>query len=491
MGTDLVILTGMLHFAGGIENPMSVVYIFHIIIGGILLDWRRCYAIVFVACTLFAGLAFGEMRGYVKHYTLLIFHHEGARGQVEPSRHERLRELPGGSPEDADVNHVSRDPVYVVSVVVLQTVLLVLTAYFIVTIMEQLGIEESRRQAVRQRLESVVQATGAGFAILDRDLQALWLNDQIREWLNVSDDVTEEERATVEQWCGGAEGPAASTLEDGKVRTVERQMADDEGNKHFFQTTVSPLTDDEGKVYQIVELTQDITERKIMEAETMHTGKMATLGLMAAGIAHEVGNPLASISSRLRLLERDPKEAFLKESRPLLRQQIDRIGRIVRDISSFSRPVKSEWGVCEINLAITEVLTILRFQSHPNRIRIGTELAANLPHIMAIKDQLTSVFLNLGLNALEAMEEGGSLTVKTYTADDEIFVSFTDTGPGIDEKVLPRLFVPFFSGKKGGLGLGLSIARRMVDTHGGRIEVENHAEGGAVFTVVLPVTKRG
>lgn len=486
IGSDLVILTAMLHFSGGVENPMSIAYIFHIIIGGILLDWRKCYAIVFAACTLFSGLALAEMLGYVRHYALLIFPHGIARYTVESSKYDRLRELLGSGTDASSGFHVSHDPVYVISMLILQIVLMLVTAYFIVTIMEQLRLGERNQQAVRQRLERVVQATGAGFTILDRDLSPVWQNDQIKEWLDLNAVDEREWAGILEKWSGNDGGSAAATLEDGKVRAVERAVAGPDGSKRFYQTTIAPLTDREGEVFQIVELTQDITERKIMEAESIHTGKMASLGLMAAGIAHEVGNPLASISTRLRLLEQEPQEEFLKESLPLLKQQIDRIGRIVRDISSFSRAVKNELSVCHVNAILSEVLTILRFHGQPETVHIGTELADNLPDIMAVKDQLTSLFLNLGLNALEAMEQGGSLTITTVAAKEEIHVVFADTGPGISEEILPRLFTPFFSGKKNGLGLGLSIAQRIVATHKGRITAANSPEGGAVFTVVLP-----
>lgn len=486
VGTDLLILTAMLHFSGGLENPMAVAYIFHIIIGGILLDRRKCYTIVFVASLLFIGLASAEQAGYLKHYTLLVLPHGTQQGRLGPVAYERLREVIGSSMEGSAMNHASHEPVYVVSMVILQMVLMMLTAYFITTIMEQLRAGEKHRQAAGQRLERVVQATGAGFAILDRDLHSVWLNDQIRQWLNLSDSQTHQDLALLDRWTGAEGGPAASTLRDGKVRAVERTLPDTNGNKRFFQTTVAPLTDSSGDVYQVVELTQDITEHKLMEAEAMHTGKLATLGFMAAGIAHEVGNPLASISTRLRLLERDPQESFLKESLPLLMQQIDRISRIVHDISSFSRPGETEWRVCQVNVIILELTTILRFHKKRARIEIGTDLAENLPDIRVNRDQLTAVFLNLGLNALEAMVNGGTLTIKTHMCGEAIGIVFTDTGPGISEEVFPRLFTPFFSNKQGGLGLGLSIAQRMMLAHGGHIDAENHPQGGAVFTAILP-----
>jgi signal transduction histidine kinase len=489
IGTDLILLTIMLHFSGGIENPMSLMYIFHVIIGGILLDWRKCYAIVFVACTLLGGLAYIEMSGYVKHYPLLVFPHGQEVRVVEPAEYTQLREMLGRAPDGNSGAHSSHYPLFVLSAVVMQSVFMALTAFFITTIMEELRWGEKYRQNVRQRLEHVVQATGAGLAILDRDLRPVWLNNQLRKWLNLSDNSNSSK--ILEKWSGGDQSSAALTLQDGKVRAVERALLGRDGDKRFFQTTIAPLMEQTGEVYQVVELTQDITERKILEAETIQAGKMASLGLMAAGIAHEVGNPLASSSARLRLLEEEPEREFVKKSIPLLMGQIDRISRIVKDISSFSRTVSYELSVCNVNSIILEVVTILKFHRSPYKIHIGTELADRIPEIRATKDQITSVFLNLGLNAFEAMEDrGGALSIKTYTMGDSIHIVFKDSGPGISEEVFPKLFTPFFTDKADGLGLGLCIVRKMLETHGGSIEVENHPEGGAIFSVILPVAEK-
>ena len=148
--TDLILLTAMLHFSGGIENPMSFIYIFHIIIGGILLNRRKCYAIVVMASLFISGLALVEMMEILEHYTLLVFPH--------PSL---------GSEEEGHLFHAARQPIFVTSLMVLQFILMFLTAYFTTTIMERLRIEEAHAHADRQRLERVVKSTGAGLTILD------------------------------------------------------------------------------------------------------------------------------------------------------------------------------------------------------------------------------------------------------------------------------------------------------------------------------------
>ena len=464
--TDLLILTVMLHFSGGIENPTSFAYLFHVIIGGILFKRQRCYIIVVVASLLFSVLAFAEMGGLIDHYTLLVFPHaEEALGRT----------------------HASHDLLFVTTRVLLQFSLMSLTAYFTTTIMDRVRSEERRALAERQRLERVVQATGAGLAVMDREMRVVWLNDQIRRWLRLSPEEMTRSPVLPDTWAGGKDGPAAKTFEDGAVRVVERQLVGEGGGKRFFQVTIAPLIDAAGHVYQVAELTQDITERKMVEAQMIHSAKMAALGFMAAGIAHEVRNPLASISTRLELLEEEHGEAFLKESLSILQGQIARIDRIVHGVSQFARRSKDEWAVCRVNDILGEILDVLRLHAKAKNMKIKGDFAPKLPDTMGVKDQLIQVFLNLGLNALEAMPGGGALTVRSHLGAGGIRIDFQDTGDGMSDEISSKIFDPFFSTKEKGMGLGLCLAHNIVDAHGGRINVESTPKEGSTFTVVLPV----
>ncbi len=460
--TDISILTAMLHYSGGIENPLSFVYIFHIIIGGVLLDRRRCYAVVGISMFLFSVLALAEMEGFIEHYALLLFPHGGE-----------------GSEELCAAHRTS----YVVSLVLMQMLLMSLSAYFTTTIMDRLRWGEKRALADRQRLEYVVEATGAGLAVLDKDLHPVWLNERMQKWLDGHD--MSEGSAFVPP--GGGNGAEMKTLSDGKVRVVERRLDDGKGGKRFFQVTIAPLTDDAGRVFQLVELTQDITQRKTVEAEMMYSARMAALGFMAAGIAHEVGNPLASISARLRLLEDDKDETFLDESHRLIQGQIGRIERIVRGISQFARSPRDEWAACDINSIISELIKVLKLHKFAKHCEIRFLPHGEIPTIMGVRDQLAQVFLNLGINALQAMPHGGTVTVTASTDGDDVRIGFADTGEGMPEDVRSQIFTPFFTTKIDGLGLGLSVVHNIVSAHGGRIDVDSTHGSETVLTVVLPI----
>ncbi|MHC4226800.1 MAG: two-component system sensor histidine kinase NtrB [Planctomycetota bacterium] len=463
---DLIILTFMLHYSGGIENPLFLTYIFHVIIGGILLDRRKCYAIVLIAFVLFGAMAFLEMSDIVEHYTLLIFPH-GEEGD--------------------EIVHAAHQPLYVWSIVGLQLILMSLTAHFTTDIMNRLRSEERHARLISQRLSRVLEASGAGFTILDRRLRPLWLNRQIRKWLNLSDASIVRSPSMMSDWIGGEAGPAMKTFEDGQVRVVDRPRVDSSGDKHHFRVTVAPLLDSKGDVHQVVELTQDITEQKLLETEVMHSSKMAALGVMAAGVAHEIGNPLASISTRLRLLQEQHDEVFVRDSIGLLEKEIGRIGRILHSVSRLARPGKVDWSACQINSILKDTLNVLRFDQRAGNCKIQSDLCQSLPETTGSKDELSQVFLNLGLNALEKMPHGGILTVRTSVAADLIEMSFADTGEGMSEEVVSKIFTPFFSTKEQGLGLGLYIAHNIIDAHGGRIKVRSELGAGTVITLTLPV----
>jgi signal transduction histidine kinase len=466
VASDLVILTVMLHYSGGIENPMFLTYIFHVIIGGILLNRRKCYAVVLVAFVLFGTLAFLEMSDIIEHYTFLVFPH-GEEGE--------------------ELVHAAHQPLYVWSIVGLQLIIMSLTAHFITNIMDRLRSEERHALLISQRLSRVLEASGAGFTILDRRLRPLWLNEQIRKWLDLSGASIVQSPSILSNWVGGEEGPAMKTFGDGLVRVVERPRVDLDGDLRFFRVTVAPLLDSKGDVHEVVELTQDITQQKLLETEVMHSSKMAALGVMAAGVAHEIGNPLASISTRLRLLKEQHDEEFFRDSIRLLENEIGRISRILRSVSHLARPGKVTWSTCQINSILSDSLGALRLDQRAKSCKIQSDFCKLLPQTTGSKDELSQVFLNLGLNALEKMPHGGTLTVRTSVAEGQIEVSFADTGEGMNKEVVSKIFTPFFSTKEQGLGLGLYIAHNIIDAHGGRIEVRSKLGAGTVITLVLPV----
>ena len=467
--SDLIILTTILHFSGGLENPLYILYSFHVIIACILLGHKESYLFTLMACGLFALLVFGEFFHLLPHYTVHLFPHgEHAAG------------------------HAAHDQLYVFSRFFAFVGILLGTAYFTNLIMAHLRESEADLEgmartamAEHQQLESVINAVDAGMVLLDRDLRVQWFNSQVRDWFNW----TQQQQKLPWATTGGQEHDGQNpdiverALHTGRMQEAEWEW--DHGR--FFLLIASPIHDQEGAVTQIALLIQDVTARKAIEAQMIHTEKMAVLGRMSAGIVHEIGNPLSSLSTRLRLLENRREEEFVSESVHLLQGQIDRIQRIVRGVAQFSQLTREEWAPCRIGSIVRETLDILRMDRRVKDIEIKTEFAEDLPETMGVPDRLTQVFLNIALNALEAMEGKGTLSVRTQQRNGEIEAHFADTGPGLNQEEQEKIFDPFFTTKKEGSGLGLFISYSITNAHGGRIEVESEPGAGTIFKVVLPV----
>ncbi len=479
---DLIILTLLLHFSGGIENPLSFLYLFHVILSGILLSKKKSYITVAFTFGLYFSLAMTELYADIPHYTLKIFPHQA---------YEEHTELSGNNQEhnhgSTEIVHASHYAPYVWSISILNLFMMLLTAYFITNIMERLRSEEIRTRIERQRLEKVLQATNAGLVIMDRNLNIIWFNEPVILLLDLEDVEKTKLKDVLNEWVTLHSKTAAQTLQDGLIRSLEREYIDKSGQKQYFQITVAPLFDENGEIYQVVELFQNISMKKYVEAEMLHSAKMLTLGTMAAGIAHEVGNPLASISTRLELMANNAQPEFISKSIHLLKKEISRIDRIVRGISQFGRTSKEEWKICDINKILSETIEMLKYHKVGKGSQIVTEFENNLPLTFAVGDQLKQIFLNLGLNALEAMPNGGTFKIVTKQEEGYVRITFSDTGRGIPNSDLSKIFQPFYTTKESGSGLGLFIVNHLIEAHGGKIDVKSVIGEGTEFIITLPI----
>ncbi len=277
------------------------------------------------------------------------------------------------------------------------------------------------------------------------------------------------------------------SMEKGIPRQLEGPIRTKSGEDRQIAWSNSEVVEG-GQVTGTISFGLDITDRILAEAEQLRSSKLATLGVVAAGLAHEIGNPLASLSTRLNLMQEKDDPAFWRESIDVLQRQISRISRIVYGVSRFSRPVHMEPTECDLNTAVADALDVVRFHECAKRCQIGMELAKSSLRVTAVPDQLTQVFLNLGLNALEAMAQGGTLTVTTRLAGPMAEIVFNDTGTGLTEEAKRKMFEAFYTSKENGMGLGLNIAHSIIANHKGRIDFENNPEGGACFRVSLPMT---
>jgi len=236
------------------------------------------------------------------------------------------------------------------------------------------------------------------------------------------------------------------------------------------------------------ELARSKQELERSQAQLVHAEKLAATGRLAASIAHEINNPLQAIHNCLHLVLNRPltdekKLRYLQ----MAQEEVERLITIVTRTLDFYRPSKGHRAPTLINNLVESVLALAGKRLEHGRVRVRRKLATDLPQLSVVPDQLTQVFLNLVINAAEAMPEGGELTIATTCQDNEVWIGFGDTGPGIPPEEAAKIFEPFYTTKATGTGLGLAISYGIVERHGGRITVESEPGHGATFTVRLPI----
>lgn len=237
-------------------------------------------------------------------------------------------------------------------------------------------------------------------------------------------------------------------------------------------------------------MSADIESLRSLNEKLARAERLAAMGTLAAGVAHEVNNPLASISSLVQMLRSQSADnAETREKLDLISTQIDRITRVTRDLTEFARVRPASRSEVDINEVIEASLRLASFDSEFQKLELVKSLSSDLGRIIADGDQLQQVFLNLLLNSRDAMPLGGTLSVSSTRKNGEITISIKDSGAGISDSARTQLFDPFFTTKPAGkgTGLGLSVCYGIVSAHDGRIEVESES-GGTVFNVILPVT---
>ncbi len=252
---------------------------------------------------------------------------------------------------------------------------------------------------------------------------------------------------------------------------------------------ISPFKDPSGGLVSILE---NITEKKKMEESLLQSSKLASLGQFTAGISHEIGNPLASISSLVQELQsielNDPKELqFTHESLQTINNHLARIAKIVRGLSDFARTSVTEKTATDIIELLQQTVTLVKYDKRSRKVEFLTR-ADQIPLLEVNPDQIQQVFLNLAINAIDAMPDGGTLEITARHAYPWVILRFADTGCGIAEKDIPLIFDPFFTTKplSKGTGLGLSLCYGIIKDHNGLISVKSQKDKGATFEIRLP-----
>jgi two-component system, sporulation sensor kinase E len=270
---------------------------------------------------------------------------------------------------------------------------------------------------------------------------------------------------------------------------IERQSAESEPDGTKIDTAAEPVG------HAII--LRDITETRRTEQQTLESERLNALTLLAAGVAHEIGNPLNSLNIHLQLIEREArkfdgaKRAELQESVAIARNEVNRLDSIISQFLRAIRPTRPQLRPENVNSIVEEAVRFFAPEIKDRDIVVEQELRSDLPLLQLDRDQMKQAFYNVIKNSFEAMKSRGILRIRTDMDDSHILIRFTDSGGGISAENLSRVFEPYFTTKSSGTGLGLLIVRRIVREHGGELSIESSEGKGLTLTIRLPhVDKR-
>ena len=366
----------------------------------------------------------------------------------------------------------------------------------------QLQLKAKELDRMHQFSESIIESLSDGLVVLDPDDQVLRWNARMERLYGVSRDAAVGQKLTTlfdqpfslqmrqarERTPAGAvfyRVPLLSRHVDGDPETRRRVLVN---------VATAPLLTPDGNISGMMVILEDITERIQLEEQLQISEKMASIGLLAAGVAHEVNTPLTGISSFTQILLEDaepddPRTKILEK----IERQTFRAAKIVNGLLNLARPGRSDVSrSVDLNTAVNDVLALLEHQLAAGSVKVRRELSANAVVVDGIEFKLQQVFLNLFLNARDAMPIGGWLGIRTHVEDQTVVVEISDTGSGIAPESLSRIYDPFFTTKAPGqgTGLGLSVTYGVVQEHHGVIECDSEPGQGTRFRLTLPLVAR-
>lgn len=259
------------------------------------------------------------------------------------------------------------------------------------------------------------------------------------------------------------------------------------GKTVHVQASTSRMRAVGGRILGAVVTIEDVSDVKALTDQLIRADRLAAMGELTAGVAHEVRNPLGVIRASVQLLEdAQCDQERIREAAEIIKQEIDRLDRVIKALLDFGRPSTPTLVRTDVESVLDDVLLFTSRFAIQSDVEIDRASESGVPLVVADPDQLKQVFLNLVTNAVQAMEDtGGRITIAAGSEGDFVQVSVADNGPGIPADDLPKVFDPFYSRRQGGTGLGLTIVHRIVDEHGGHIEVDSSGEG-TTFIVSLP-----
>jgi len=460
VGVDAILVTAVVHFSGGVFSQFSLLYFLVIIASAILLLAKGAFLSATSATLFYSLLLWVEYRGVI------------------------LKPMPG----------TPSLPEMTLDSVLLRGVLHTLSFYLIAAmsgfLAERVRLRGEELEEVRLTTDDILQGMKTGVISVDGRGEIVYFNKAAEQILGMS--AQEARRLPIDDAVPQRLRPISGLfkqvlLEGRESRRLEVEVLMEDGSRKPLGLSVTQLSDREGRRRGALALFSDLTEAKEIERRLREADRMAAIGELSAGIAHEIRNPLASIRGSVELLSKSLNPSG--DDRRLLElvvRETDRLNSFIEHFLRFARDHPPNLSRVNLVPILAEAEDLVR--SHPaytRKIAIVKEPQKGKIYAIADPEQLKQVLLNLCLNALWAMDGEGELSMTLRRQGSRVGISIRDTGTGIPEDQLTKIFEPFYSQKEKGSGLGLAIARRIVEHHGGEITVASKVGKGSEFTIWL------
>ncbi len=345
----------------------------------------------------------------------------------------------------------------------------------------------------KHQLQAIFDGITDGLIIVDRDFTVMAVNKAEAAFLGS----TPQElvgKPCYEIYCRGEAAceacPAHETFATGKrvlVSKIEHQSG-------YHRTGVDvytfPVRDENGETVQAIQYIKDVTERNKLQSQLREVEQMTGIGHMAANVAHEIRNPLIAVGGFARQLHEalDADDAR-REYTSIILEEVTRLEQILREQLTLERHLQPVLAPVEVNQILKDVWKLLSHGMLSSRVRLIGDLADGLPVTMGDANQLKQAFLNVINNAVQSMPDGGRIEISTGQSGHTIVITVRDNGPGIPKEIMSKLFVPFFTTRKAGSGLGMAVTRRIVENHGGSIGVDSAPGEGTTVRISIPIVR--
>ena len=364
-----------------------------------------------------------------------------------------------------------------------------------VDLTEKIGLEYKLKEA-KNKLQAVFDSINDGISVIDKKYQILRVNRGVLNMFNKRDfsDLLGAKCFTEyhknDSACENC--PAEKTFEDGQAHHTTRICHGVDKERMVLDISTFPIKNDNEEVIQVIEYMKNVTGIVKLEDQLLYQERLAGIGELAAGIAHEIRNPLGIITASAQFCLNKYKlhELARKHLRIILKNS-ENANRIVKDLLDFAKPSEISFKLANMASIIEGACNLVKTRCSKQRVRLTRRLSRRLSQIPLDEKRLEEAFLNFILNALDAMPDGGRMVIAAHpdSRNNEVIVSFSDTGDGIPQENLSKIFNPFFTTKKDGIGLGLCLAQQIISYHKGKLGIKSEVGHGTEITIRLPILR--